>query len=81
MAQFFGLMPICGVLAKDVSKLSYRLRTVRQAYSFLVFGLVCFYAYLTIRWSVEESIEFVRLGKQRNYNLLIQRLVIDVFSL
>lgn len=59
-AQFFGTMPLINVLSTDVSQMKFKWVSLRTVYS--IFCCVCLIGYdvLTIKWVLNEGVEFSR---------------------
>lgn len=59
MAQFFGVMPVCGVQnAAGASALQYRWLTVRTVYAIVLFVLTAVFTVMTILQKFEQTLSF-----------------------
>lgn len=60
-AQFFGIMPVINILARDVSQIHFKWMSLRTMYVLFCCSCLAIYDVFTIAWMMKEGVEFSRI--------------------
>lgn len=61
IAQIFAILPLTGLNSKDVFKIKFKFKSIRTAYSLIIFLLLGSYSVIILIWSFQKRISFDRI--------------------